>query len=289
MTYKCVCKTYVIEPLQLCPQCAVLYGSDWKTWPVWVSLRYHDINFGHDDEYSLDGVKAEPLGKKGSELKDVQDPQLGERGRRKCPACGKPIKVSERLCKDHLTQYGRDQDKWPLWLQALVSDDQRIIDAARNHRENSIDDETFTGRQAPKHAGKAGGKIPGSFGGRTIARNNQDEISTEAVYWSDDEIDAVGSDNITDAPITGDRNGYKYNAAAWRGESDQYKGIEGYSERDQLEDKIAAEQELEQWNPTAAAVLLLFEAGHNQTDIAKFMKIRQQKVSEILRKAVKRD
>lgn len=289
MTYKCVCKTYVTEPLQLCPQCAVLYGSDWKTWPVWVSLRYHDINFGHDDEYSLDGVKAEPLGKIGGELKGVQDPQFGERGRRKCPACGKPIKVSERLCNDHLTQYGRDQDKWPLWLQALVRDDQRIIDAARNHREGSIDDETFTRQQAPKHAGKAGGKIPGSFGGRTIAHTNQDEISTEAIYWNDGEIDAVGSDNITDAPITGDRNGYKYNAAAWRGESDQYKGIEGYSERDQLEDKIAAEQELEQWNPTAAAVLLLFEAGHNQTDIAKFMKIRQQKVSEILRKAVKRD
>ena len=312
MAYKCTCGAYVYEILELCRQCELLYGS-YNDWPDDVKDRYFELNFGGDYEYSdLDklgrpgSVKAAPIGKAGDILSEVTDPILGERSGKRCPVCNARIKPKDRLCSKCFAEYGGDESKWPEWLagkfvnklindkwktewlDGIVTMNQKEVDAARNHRESSIDDETFSRRQAPTHAGKAGGKIAGGFGGRTVARTNQDEISNEMIYWSDDELDAAGPNSVTDAPITGDRNGQKYNAAAWRGGNDQFREIGGYSERDSLEDKIAAEQELNQWNPQAAAVLLLSENGYSQKEVAELMKIRQQKVSEILRKAVKR-
>ncbi len=294
MAYKCICGTYVFKFLELCRQCRGEHGY-YSDWPEWVRWDYFDLNLGGDYEYGeLDelgrpgSVKAAPLGKPGDILKEVTDPQLGERAGRKCPICHTKIKANERLCRDHLADYGRDQDKWPQWLLALATDDQKQIDAARNHREGSIDDETFTRRQGPGRPQKAGGKIPGSYGGRTIAYTNQDEISTEAINWGDDDLEGSGDSTPEPGAIAGDRNGHKYNAAAWRGGNDQYKEFGAFSERDYIENKIAAEQDLNLWNPQAAAVLLLSENGYSQKEIAGLMKIRQQKVSEILRKAVKR-
>lgn len=294
MAYTCICRTYVYEILELCRQCRAEFG-EYGDWPEEVKNRYFDLNFGGDYEYGeLDklgrpnGVKEAPLGRAGDILKEVQDPQLGERAGRKCPICHTKIKANERLCRDHLAEYGQDRDKWPRWLQAQITNDQKQIDAARNHREGSIDDETFTRRQGPGRPQKAGGSIPGSYGGRTIARTNQDEISTEAVNWGDYDLEGSGDNAPEPGAIAGDRNGHKYNAAAWRGSDDQYKEFGEFSERDYIEDKIAAGQELNQWNPQAAAVLLLSENGYSQKEIAELMKIRQQNVSEILRKAVKR-
>lgn len=285
--YKCICGTYLITKLTLCRKCGAIYGDNYEEWPRAISLKYMDINYGGDYENDLTLVRAEPIGKMGADVKGVEDPTYWERGRKQCPICHKPIKVNERLCKDHLTKHGGDQAKWPPWLQVLVTDDQRIIDAARNNREGSINDETFISGQGITRAASAGAKTAGSYGGRTIARHNQDDISTENLNWGDDEVDSPGSSSPALGEIKGDRSGYKYNAMAWAGDSGQFRGLGGASERDQIEDKLAAEQELKQWDPTAAAVLLLYSNGHTQGEIAALMRIRQQQVSEYIRKAVK--
>ena len=312
MAYKCTCGAYVYEILELCRQCELLYGS-YNDWPDDVKDRYFELNFGGDYEYSdLDklgrpgSVKAAPIGKAGDILSEVTDPILGERSGKRCPVCNARIKPKDRLCSKCFAEYGGDQSKWPswlagkfvekmigdklekVWLDGVIAMDQKAINNARNHRETAINDETFARRQAPTRPGKAGGKISGGYGGRTIANVNQDNLSFDQVEYPYNDFEGSEDTEATPGSIAGDRSGHKYNAAAWRGGSDQYKEFEGYSERDQLEDKIAAEQELEQWNPTAAAVLLLHETGYSQSEISQFLKIRQQKVSEILRKAVKR-
>ncbi len=293
MAYKCVCGAYTFRILELCRQCKRKHGI-YSDWPEWVRWRYFELNWGGDYEYSeLDklgrpgSVKGEALGKPGDILADVMDPQLGERAGRKCPICQTKIKANERLCRDHLERYGRDQGKWPEWLLALVTNDQKQLDAARNHREGSIDDETALRKRDRARPGGEGYKAPGSLGGRTYAHYNSDDLDSETLKWGDYEIESQGAESSTDAPIRGDRNGYKYNNAAWRGSGIEYNDLGVFSERDYLEDKIAAEQELAQWNPQAAAILLLSENGYGQKEIAGLMKIRQQKVSEILRKAVK--
>ena len=286
--YKCICGVYLPTKLTLCSKCAAKYGDNFKSLPLWVRLEYDRLNFGGDYDNDLALVRAEPIGKKGADVKGVEDPTYWERGRKQCPICHKPIKVNERLCKDHLTEYGGDPDKWPPWLQSLVKDDQRIIDAARNNREGSINDETFINGQGITRAARAGAKTAGSYGGRTFARHNQDDISTDTVNWGDNELDNPGSTSPALGEIKGDRSGYKYNAMAWAGDNGQFRGLGGASERDIIEDKIAAEQELKLWNPVAAAVMLLHHNGHTQGEIAELMKIRQQQVSEIIRKSVKR-
>lgn len=283
MGYRCVCpdKPYLAKKLTLCRKCTAKYGDNFRALPLHVRLEYDRLNNGGDYEFSSlnkQGVPititAEPMGKKGADVKGVEDPTFWEKGRKQCPICHDPIKVSERLCHKCFTELGKDKTKWPEWLQHSVTDDQRIIDAARNHREGSINDETFMNGPAA--------------GSRTVARHNQNEISTDTLNWGDDELNSPGTTNPAGGPIAGDRLGHKYNAIAWQGDSDQYKGLPGSLERDYIEDKIAAEQELNLWNPIAAAVLLLYHNGHNQSEIAELMKIRQQMVSEILRKAVKR-
>ena len=290
MAYKCTCGAYVYEILELCRQCELLYGS-YNDWPDDVKDRYFELNFGGDYEYSdLDklgrpgSVKAAPLGKAGDILKDVQDPQLGELSGKRCPVCHTKIKASERLCRDHLAEYGRDQHKWPLWLQALVSDDQKQVDAARDHKELSIDDETTLSKIDPTRPGGEGYKTAGSVGGRTYAQFNPDEMSREALDWGDDELGESDNGALEPGAIAGDRTGHKYNAAAWRGSGIQTNNIGVFWERDLLDEKIARDQELEKFDCTRQIVILLYGAGHKQREIAELLGIDQQRVSDILKK-----
>lgn len=291
MIYKCVCGTYVIEPLRLCKECSKHFGNNYKKWPGWIRLRYASLNFGGDYENDLQDVKAEAIGKKGADVKGVNDPVTGGREGKKCPACQTPIKANERLCRTHFNEFGKDPARWPAWLQALVTDNQRIADEGRNHRGGiSIDDETFINRHGPANLpGKIlpKNKRSESYGRRTYARINRDEISQETLNWHDD-YEETEPDQDLPAAIRGDKSGRMYNDRVWHG--NQGSGSEFgnlFAERDDLDDKIAAEQEISQWDPRAAAVLLLRFIGHNQTEIAELMNIRQQEVSEILQKAVK--
>lgn len=295
--YKCICGTYVTEKFKLCDQCASKHGNELDDWPLWVRSLYHSVNFGGDLEYSdFDRfgrpfmIKAAPLGTARANKWEKDAPTVIpiKYGQRNCPACLTPIRANQRLCNKCLAAYGSNQTDWPLWLQTLVTNDQKAINNARNHREGSVDDETFARRQAPTRPGKAGGKISGSYGGRTIASVNQDNLSFDQVEYPYDDFEGSEDTEATPGSIAGDRSGHKYNAAVWRGSENQYNELGDFGERDNIENKIAAEQELDQWDPAAAAVLLLHEAGYSQSEISQFLKIRQQKVSEILRKAVKR-
>lgn len=287
--FKCICGTYVTEKLKLCDQCASLHGNDYTQWPFWLKSLYQDVNFGRNYELDLSNVRAAPLGTAKARAREKDAPTVKpiKTGRRNCPVCQTPIKVKQRLCDTCLAEYDSNQKEWPLWLQVLVTNDQKRADYARNHRETSINDETFTRRQAPTRPGKAGGKIPGSYGKRTIASVNQDNLSFDQIEWLDNDLEGPEDTDTAPGSIAGDRSGHKYNAAAWQGSNDQYNDLSGFGERDRIENDIAAKQELEQWDPTAAAALLLHEAGYSQSDISQFLSIRQQKVSEILRKAVK--
>ena len=295
--YKCICGTYVTEPLKLCDQCASKYGNDHTQWPLWVSSLYQSINFGRDYEYSdfnkfgIPGaIKAAPLGTAKARAREKDAPKIEpiKAGRRLCPVCFTPIRVKDRLCDQCFAKYGSDQTNWPTWLQVLVTNDQKVIDYERNHRETSINDETFTRRQAPTRPGKAGGKIPGSYGKRTIASVNQDNLSFDQIEWLDNDLEGPEDTDTAPGSIAGDKTGHRYNAAAWRGSNSQYQEFGSFGERDFIEDNIAAKEELEQWDPTAAAALLLYENGYTQSEISQLLKIRQQKVSEILRKGGKR-
>jgi len=290
LAYKCICGAYVYEILELCRQGKILYGN-YSDWPEWVKSRYFDLNFGGDYEYSeFDklgrpwSVKQAPLGRAGDDLKDVQDPQLGERSGRKCPICHTKIKANERLCKDHFYQYGGDRAKWPEWLLVLVTDDQRIADNERDHRELAINDETALSKKEMIRAGAEGYKTPGSLGGRTYARHSQNELDREALAWGDGELE--GSGDLPElGEIKGDRTGHKYNAAAWRGSGPQYNDISPFFERDLLDEKIDQDRELEKSDYTRQIVILLYGAGHRQWEIGELLGIDQQRVSDILRKA----
>lgn len=312
--YKCICGVYVTEKLTLCEQCASLHGNDYTQWPFWLKSLYQDVNFGRDYEYSdLDkfgrpnGVRAAPLGTAKARAREKDAPKIEpiKTAARNCPVCFAPIKTKQRLCNKCLAKYGSDQSNWPewlagkfveklvdnklerVWLDGVIAMDQKEIDDARNHRETSINDETFTRRQGPTRPAKAGGKIPGSYGGRTLASVNQDNLSFDQIEWLDNDLEIPEDADTAPGSIAGDKTGHKYNAAVWQGTNDQYQELGGFGERDLIENKIAAEQELEQWDPTAAAVLLLYEVGHTQSEIGQLLKIRQQKVSEILKKPVK--
>lgn len=306
--YKCICGTYVTEKFKLCDQCASKHGNELDDWPLWVRSLYHSVNFGRDYEFDLSNVSAAPLGTAQAKKweKDAPTVKPIKYGQRNCPVCFTPIRANQRLCKQCLAKYGGDQSKWPdwltgrfveklvngnlkkEWLDGVIAMDQKAINDARNHRETAINDETFARRQAPTRPGKAGGKISGSYGGRTIASVNQDNLSFDQVEYPYDDFEGPEDTEATPGSIAGDRSGHKYNAAVWRGSENQYNELSDFGERDNIENKIAAEQELDQWDPAAAAVLLLHEAGYSQSEISQFLKIRQQKVSEILRKAVKR-
>ena len=57
MAYKCYCKTYVYEILELCRDCKILYG-EYGNWPDQVKNRYFDLNFGGDYEFGeMDKLK----------------------------------------------------------------------------------------------------------------------------------------------------------------------------------------------------------------------------------------
>jgi len=254
------------------------------------------VNFGRNYEYSeFDKlgrpgmVRSAPLGTAKARAREKDAPKIEpmKAGRRLCPVCFTPIRANKRLCNKCLAKYGSDQTNWPTWLQVLVTNDQKTINDARNHRETSIDDETFSRRQAPTYPGRAGGKIPGSYGKRTIASVNQDNLSFDQIEWFDNDFEGPEDTNTAPGSIAGDKTGYRYNAAAWQGSNSQYQELASFGERDFIEDNIAAKKELEQWDPTAAAALLLYETGYTQSEISQLLKIRQQKVSEILKKAVK--
>lgn len=308
MAYKCICGTYVVESLQLCPQCKTIHGG-YNDWPEWVNKSYFDLNFGGDYRFSeLDklgrpgSIKAAPLGKPGDILKGVQDPQLGELSGKRCPVCQARIKPKERLCKKCFATYGSDKKQWPewlagkfikkqidgkwqnKWLDGIVTMNQAEADAARDHKELSIDDETALSKIDPTRPGGEGYKTAGSVGGRTYAQFNPDEMSREALDWGDDELG--GSDNgaLEPGAIAGDRTGHKYNAAAWRGSGIQTNNIGVFWERDLLDEKIARDQELEKFDCTRQIVILLYGAGHKQREIAELLGIDQQRVSDILTK-----
>ena len=290
MAYTCICGTYVYEILELCRQCQAEFG-EYGDWPDRVKNRYFDLNFGGDYEYGeLDklgrpnGVKEAPLGKAGDDLKGVQDPQLGELAGKLCPVCHTRIKPRERLCSKCFVQYGRDQGKWPKWVQALVTDDQRMADYERDHREFSVNDETGVNKKDANRPGGEGYKSPGSLGGRTYPRYNQNDLSREALDWGDNDLEGSG-DLPEIGSIEGDKSGHKYNRAAWRGSGVQYNDISVFWERDLLDEKIAQEQEFARSDYTRQIVILLYGAGHNQTEIAELLGIDQQRVSDILRKA----
>jgi len=312
--YKCICGVYVTEKLKLCEQCASQYGNDYTKWPFWLRSLYQDVNFGRNYEYSeFDKlgrpgmVRSAPLGTAKARAREKDAPKIEpmKAGRRLCPVCFTPIRANKRLCNKCLAKYGSDQSKWPAWLagksveklvdgklktewlDGVIAMDQKVIDYERNHRETAINDETFTRRQAPTYPGRAGGKIPGSFGKRTIASVNQDNLSFDQIEWLDNDFEGPEDTDTAPGSIAGDKNGYRYNAAAWQGSNSQYQELASFGERDFIEDNIAAKKELEQWDPTAAAALLLYETGYTQSEISQLLKIRQQKVSEILKKAVK--
>lgn len=288
MPYRCICGTYVFEPLKLCSRCAAKYGNDYKAWTLAVRLLYNDLNFGGDYQHDLTRVRPTPLGRKGNTLQNIQDPVFGkgETVRRRCPICQEPIKAKWYFCKEHYEQYRGDPKRWPVAVRELVDmEDKRLYDA-KHHRDPSIDDETFGRRQATGRPGTAGGGVPGSGGKRTSAQYNQFEISKEAVDWSDD-LGGGGDDSTLPGYIKGDRSGIAFNKAAWQGSNGYYSEIVLNNERDALEDKIAAEQELSRWDATTAAALLLHYNGWNQTAIGKALNLPQQRVSEILSNSVK--
>lgn len=293
MTYKCICKTYVINALELCPQCAAIYGNDWKTWPVWVSLRYADLNYGGDFAYGeLDKlgrptpIKMAPLGRPGDEDTGSEIPEVAYYGfvQRTCPVCQKQIKAGERLCLQCLRKYGSDEAKWDRWLISLVHDDQRIIDDARDNREYSLDDDRPTNQKAISDERRKAG---GSLGSRTYAQFNADEISQEALDWGD----SLAGPEPKGSPaksITGDKNGHKFNERAWRGSEVQAREFGDFSERDKIEDDLdraaIIDQELEKSDYTRQIIILLYGAGHRQREIAEMLGIDQQRVSDILKK-----
>lgn len=293
MAYTCICGTFIYEILELCRQCTILYG-EYGDWPDRVKNRYFYLNFGGDYEYSdfdklgrPNMIKGAPLGKPGDKLKDVQDPQLGELTGKRCPVCQARIKPKQRLCSKCFAEYGSDEGKWDQWLIALVHDDKRIADDARDHRELAINDETALSKKEMIRAGAEGYKTPGSLGGRTYARHSQNELDREALAWGDGELE--GSGDLPElGAIAGDRNGYKYNQAAWRGSGVEYTDISAFSERANMDDifynNARIDQELEKSDYTRQIVILLYGNGHSQTEIAELLKIRQQRVSDILRK-----
>ncbi len=293
MAYKCICGTYVFKFLELCRQCRGEHGY-YSDWPEWVRSRYFDLNFGGDYEFGEmdklgrpNSVKGAPLGKAGDILKEVQDPQLGERSGKRCPVCQARIKPKQRLCRKCFIEYGGNEAKWDQWLIALVTDDQRIADNERDHRELAINDETALSKKDMTLSGGEGYKTPGSLGGRTYARHNQNELDREALAWGDGELE--GSGDLPElGAIKGDRNGYKYNQAAWRGSGIEYTDISAFSERASMDDVFyntaRIDQELEKSDYTRQIVILLYGAGHKQWEIAELLGIDQQRVSDILKK-----
>jgi len=302
--YKCICGVYVTEKLKLCDQCASQYGNDYTKWPFWLRSLYQDVNFGRNYELDLSNVRAAPLGTAKARAREKDAPKIEpmKAGRRLCPVCFTPIKVKERLCKNCLAKYGSDQKEWPAWLagksveklvdgklktewlDGVIAMDQKVIDYERNHRETAINDETFTRRQAPTRPGKAGGKIPGSFGKRTIASVNQDNLSFDQIEWLDNDLEDPEDTDTAPGSIAGDKTGHRYNAAAWRGSNGQYQEFGGFGERDFIEDNIDMDREIEQSDYTRQIAILLYGAGRTQSEIGQILGLAQQRVSELLGK-----
>ena len=292
MAYKCYCGAYVYEILELCRQCKILYG-EYGDWPDRVKNRYFDLNFGGDYEHGeLDklgrpgSIKGAPLGRPGDKDTGAEIPQVTYYGfvQKTCPVCQKQIKAKDRLCLHCLREYGSDETKWDDWLKDLVSDDKRIIDDAREHREYSLDDDRPASRQAINNErSKAGGSV----GGRTYAQFNPDEVSQDVLDWGD----SLAGPEPKGSPakgIKGDKLGHKYNEQAWQGSDLQAREFGNFSERDSIDDNIdnaaRIDQELEKSDYTRQIVILLYGAGHKQWEIAELLGIDQQRVSDILKK-----
>ena len=249
------------------------------------------MNFGRDYEYSDFGkfgipgkIKNAPLGTERARSREKSAPEVApiKTGRRNCPICQAPVKVSHNLCDKCLAKYGGDRSKWDAWLRALVTDDQRIVDNARNHRELSINDELHNKRGEMMIPGEAGYKTAGSYGGKVRAKINRAELSKDELAWND--LDTENTTSAAPGPIPGDKLGHRYNEDAWQG-LDEYEQIAGFGERDQVEDKIAVIQELNKLDPYAAKIFTLYyEQGYCQREIGKMLYIGQQRVSEILKK-----
>ena len=285
--YKCICGVFVLEKLKLCRECARKHGSDYRTWSKAISLQYNDINFGQNHEDALLYEKQASLGtaKARSREKTAPDVVPIKTGPRNCPVCQAPVKVSHNLCDKCLAKYGSDRSKWDTWLQVLVTDDQRIVDNARNHRELSINDELHNKRGEMMIPGEAGYKSAGSYGGKVRAKINRAELSHDDISWNDVDTETETPVSAVPGPIKGDKLGLKYNATAWQNNQDEYEQIAGFGERDQVEDRIAVIQELNELDPYAAKVFTYYyEQGYRQKEIGKMLYIGQQRVSEILQK-----
>jgi len=53
--------------------------------------------------------------------------------------CGKPIKLSHRLCPACLQEYGRDPGSWPEWLADWQKSYRAELDQERRHMDLEID------------------------------------------------------------------------------------------------------------------------------------------------------
>jgi len=123
-------------------------------------------------------------------------------------------------------------------------------------------------------------------GSKKQAYFNRDEITQDEIAWDwgmDDAPDEPGAPYEPGEPIKGDRSGHAYNARAWRGNDGQYRELPGTWERDQLDDMIDAQRELDRVDVLRKNVLLLNSAGHGQKEIGELLGVSQQRVSEILR------
>ena len=59
---------------------------------------------------------------------------------RRC-VCGTKIAWGHTLCAECLKAYGARRNEWPEWLRFWVDDTQRELNAERNHREQTLNED----------------------------------------------------------------------------------------------------------------------------------------------------
>ncbi len=59
---------------------------------------------------------------------------------RQC-VCGTKIAWGHTLCAECLKAYGARRNEWPEWLRFWVDDTQRELNAERNHREQTLNED----------------------------------------------------------------------------------------------------------------------------------------------------
>lgn len=296
MLRKCICGTYVYGNLKLCRKCAAIYGDDWQKWPGHVRWEYQNQNFRDNDEWALDlseffgseeYVERPPKEqRKGTKSDKEVGTLLGSdlNVKKRCPICQKPINPKHMFCKKHYEEYGKDRSKWPPWLQEIVTMDQADADYEKTHKVRPMHDETYNKPDVIAPAKTGINRLGGSTGTRTQAYTNKDEISQEALVWSDD-AEWQGQD--MPIPSTDFTDGQKYNDAVWHG-SYAFRETGGYGERDDLDAKLEIQLYVELLPEKERTVYLLYTSGYKQWEIADTMQLSQQRVSEIIN-TVKRE